>query len=655
MKHRMYFSAFFLLLLFCTLTQASVIKGEYFIDSDPGPGSGSALQAEDGSWDALFEKVMASAPVSGLQSGPHVLYIRLQKSDGTWSHAFGRIFTVKSSKELVWASAPKLADAEYFFDSDPGEGGGSALLTQDGNFDQLFESIAGSASFAGLQPGAHVLYVRLRNSAGQWGRPFGRVFRVNSREFNEWLTAPKLANAEYFFDTDPGEGSGFALLATDGDFNGLIENISQQISLAGLDETSHILFIRFRNENGKWSKPFGQVFTIDNLTPPEIPQNFAAAGKNGQVELSWSPNAENDLTGYVLYRSTTSGFEPSSADSIAAVSAPDTQYVDTDVINGDTYYYRLAAVDIAGNYSALCAEISATPHNSAPQIVQPFGDITVSEDAPVWLSGLIAAHFSDPDGDSLSFSVVSSDPDVIAADADSGRLRLAFPENAFGSAEVYVTASDGELQTTDTVNVTVFSVNDVPWFSGLPDTLHLTAGSQRTLILTEYAHDVEIPADSMVFEAAVSSSDLSTMLSISGDSLILSTAADQSSIVQLYLTVRDDSSAAGYDTINVYIEAPSGLYSPGMLDIPKTLVLEQNYPNPFNPATSIVFGLPKTGAVQLCLYNLLGEKIAVLQQGTLKAGYHTVKINASRFASGIYIYVLKSPQGIRSRKLILLK
>ncbi len=77
------------------------------------------------------------------------------------------------------------------------------------------------------------------------------------------------------------------------------------------------------------------------------------------------------------------------------------------------------------------------------------------------------------------------------------------------------------------------------------------------------------------------------------------------------------------------------------IEIPKEYKLEQNYPNPFNPGTTIQFALPKHTKLKITLYNLLGERIATIAEGTYEAGYHKVTYNAGSISSGVYFYSLE--------------
>ncbi|MCC5933884.1 MAG: T9SS type A sorting domain-containing protein [Balneolales bacterium] len=89
--------------------------------------------------------------------------------------------------------------------------------------------------------------------------------------------------------------------------------------------------------------------------------------------------------------------------------------------------------------------------------------------------------------------------------------------------------------------------------------------------------------------------------------------------------------------------------------LPAELSLSQNYPNPFNPATSIRFSLPQQQDVRLEVFNMQGQRVAVLASGRFAAGTHTVRFDASALASGLYLYRLSTPDASLTRKMMLLK
>jgi len=100
--------------------------------------------------------------------------------------------------------------------------------------------------------------------------------------------------------------------------------------------------------------------------------------------------------------------------------------------------------------------------------------------------------------------------------------------------------------------------------------------------------------------------------------------------------------------------------------VPAQYSLEQNYPNPFNPSTVIEFSLPEDVAnVKLSIYNMLGEKVGELVNTSLQAGKYQYQWNASNvatgmsarggYASGVYIYELRTDRFVSIKKMVLVK
>jgi len=100
--------------------------------------------------------------------------------------------------------------------------------------------------------------------------------------------------------------------------------------------------------------------------------------------------------------------------------------------------------------------------------------------------------------------------------------------------------------------------------------------------------------------------------------------------------------------------------------VPSVFRVRQNYPNPFNPSTVIGIDLPEKRHVRLVVYNTVGQVVAILQDGEMAAGYHSVDWNGlddgGRAAgSGTYVYMLravdqsKNDALVRTRTMTLVK
>jgi hypothetical protein len=89
--------------------------------------------------------------------------------------------------------------------------------------------------------------------------------------------------------------------------------------------------------------------------------------------------------------------------------------------------------------------------------------------------------------------------------------------------------------------------------------------------------------------------------------------------------------------------------------IPKSFELLQNYPNPFNPTTTIEFKIPVTGKYSLKVYDVLGREVTTLISNELTAGTFKVNFDASKLATGMYIYRLSGNNISLVKKMILIK
>jgi len=140
---------------------------------------------------------------------------------------------------------------------------------------------------------------------------------------------------------------------------------------------------------------------------------------------------------------------------------------------------------------------------------------------------------------------------------------------------------------------------------------------------------------------------------------------------ELDTTVRVEHTFSGEDFILRLPFEPSGIrLDPGgwiLKDVregspllPTRLALGQNYPNPFNPGTTIEFALPGRASVTLEVIDLLGRLVTTLVEETREAGSHTVTWDGTEASgrlvgSGVYVYRLRTPGGVNSRRMLLLR
>ena len=96
--------------------------------------------------------------------------------------------------------------------------------------------------------------------------------------------------------------------------------------------------------------------------------------------------------------------------------------------------------------------------------------------------------------------------------------------------------------------------------------------------------------------------------------------------------------------------------------LPTEYTLEQNYPNPFNPSTTIKYSIPsnvnsETSNTKLLIFDVLGNEVATLVNGNKEPGFYEVQFDANKYglSSGIYIYKLTTEGFTSTKKFVLMK
>jgi subtilisin family serine protease len=102
-----------------------------------------------------------------------------------------------------------------------------------------------------------------------------------------------------------------------------------------------------------------------------------------------------------------------------------------------------------------------------------------------------------------------------------------------------------------------------------------------------------------------------------------------------------------YDSVPVLVTIGKGLEPEVMLG--------QNYPNPSSNSTIIETSLMQNTMVELAIFDMMGQRVRLLHNGSLQAGRHQFIVDLSSYASGVYYYRLATEKGSATRKMIVTK
>jgi hypothetical protein len=89
--------------------------------------------------------------------------------------------------------------------------------------------------------------------------------------------------------------------------------------------------------------------------------------------------------------------------------------------------------------------------------------------------------------------------------------------------------------------------------------------------------------------------------------------------------------------------------------LPLSFSLEQNYPNPFNSVTNISYTLSNKAHVTLSVFDILGQKVAILVDKETSPGSHSTTWNAQKFPSGIYLLKMEVEKNSITKKMLVVK
>lgn len=236
--------------------EEEITRIEYGWDTAPSVGGGTAMDFIGGSTVELTQALSTSS----LGAGVHTLFLRTL-STGHYSQTYTRTFYVPETPHAVEA-------IEYFFDDDPGVGYGTlTAATMSG--DELAKSF--SIETEGLSPGVHLFGIRTLTD-GTWSATKVRQFLVSRPEYGY------ITRLEYFWNTDPGIGSGTSIALEAGEEVTLDFNID----MTSLEAGTYVLGLRAQSGAGFWSN----TILSDSIDYEELSAVEGDVNGDGTVDVA---------------------------------------------------------------------------------------------------------------------------------------------------------------------------------------------------------------------------------------------------------------------------------------------------------------------------------------------------------------------------------
>jgi hypothetical protein len=499
---------------------------------------------------------------------------------------------------------------------------------------------------------------------------------------------PSLAEYRLFRGIEPGVYNPVPLtppdfLDTSFTDNNVVDNVRYYYVIASVD-------------TGGWQGRYSPEVMVNTGQPHPPTGLSAASGQSTRVTLDWNNNPESDIAGYEIYRAEALG------DFTLITSVDSSFYIDIEVANGVTYRYRVTAFDILGNVSGPSNIAQALPMGFDSGILLINENISQPGVNPQYDS--MAAFYSRVFEDyGVTFTSVYpyllsqlAPFSVVIITHDLLRGRYPFPDYHSGnnSFDQYLDAG-GKLLFLGPKHFV--PVNGRGLFSFAPSDfayryLNLAAAEYPASIFesqfiggasvapgfddfdidTARANAMTYPLDMNIGRL----SGIGTLVPIDSSEVIYSyiAAAPESTVMEnrpigvvhitpTYKTATLDAPLFYMNELDSRRVIRSLLVAIGEpvnaaddnIALPGKTALIQNYPNPFNARTIVSFTLESPCDIRLSIYNIVGQRVAVLWDGPKAAGSHTLIWDATPLPSGLYFARLETPETSRSVKMILVK
>ena len=315
----------------------NITSAEYFFDTDPGFGNAFAAAVTAGQ-NINFN---FTGNITALANGLHYLYVRSRDINGKWSLSTPQLFY---KEPVINNPIPNIVAAEYYVDSDPGFGSGTAFTVSPQG-----QTIIQNFNFAStsLTRGLHRLYIRVRDANGKWSLTNTHLF------YYETLLpvnpVDQFVKLEWFWNNDPGFGNANAVSIPAGN-NGQITNFAFNVPVPNsVSNTKQNLFVRVLDD---WSLTTVKMVDFTNILLPVILLEFSAKAQDNAVLTKWITTQEINSDHFEVEHSA-DGISFYKIGTVTAQGQSNTasnyELLHRNPVNG-VNYYRLKQVDKNGQF-----------------------------------------------------------------------------------------------------------------------------------------------------------------------------------------------------------------------------------------------------------------------------------------------------------------
>lgn len=236
--------------------RGKITAAEFFFDTDPGQGAGTAVSLQ-GNANDLLRTAIQSATVT-LAAGKHTINIRIKDSLNHWSPVFKTTLSVENAGT---ARSINVNLARMYWDANIA--GATNLVIYNGNVGDAINSFVNSTPLATFPTaGSHKISVQVLDASAQWSTEFTTVIAVESPASFTRIISAVMGRAYW----DSNLGSSVGLLIINGNAGNAINNFITATALSSFSSAgSHKLNVQLLDPNGSgnYSQAFSTVVKFD--------------------------------------------------------------------------------------------------------------------------------------------------------------------------------------------------------------------------------------------------------------------------------------------------------------------------------------------------------------------------------------------------------